>query len=71
MQIAFSHEEEKMADRVNLYFKVDDMSFRDKIFHALLITQHDLEAQHFSNEEQHRKLLQFKNTLESLWKKLS
>lgn len=71
MEMALSQEEEKIARKVDGYIKVDTMSFREKIFHALLITQHELEVQYFSNEEQRRKLLQFKVTLDSLWQKLS
>lgn len=71
MEIGLSKEEEQVARKVEVYFKPGDMTFREKVFNALLIAQYDLEAQHFSNEKQYARLMQFKSILDSLWQKLN
>ncbi|MEN6350094.1 MAG: hypothetical protein ABFD08_11945 [Syntrophomonas sp.] len=71
MDLALSQEEEQIVRKIELYFKSGDMTFRDKVFNALLIAQYDLEAQHFSNERQHARLTRFKTVLDSLWQKLN
>ncbi|SHG60756.1 hypothetical protein SAMN02745221_00577 [Thermosyntropha lipolytica DSM 11003] len=65
-----SAEEREIARRVDNYFKTPHMNFRDKVFNALLIAQHELESHHFSTEDEKLKIIYFRNTLYSLLKKL-
>lgn len=62
-------EEKQVAKRVNNYFKPEDMSLQEKIFHALLIAQNELDGHHFTTELERLRILQFKNTLDSLQRK--
>ncbi len=65
-----SREEFNVARRIERYFKSDNMSFQDKIFNARLIAQYELEAQYFSNEEEKRRILEFKGILDRLMFKI-
>ncbi len=62
-------EEEQVAKRINSYFKPGDMSFQEKLFHALLIAQNELDGHHFSTEYERLRILQFKSVLDSLHQK--
>jgi len=62
-------EEKQVARKIDNYFKPGDMSFREKIFNALLIAQNELECHHFSTERERLQILHFKNTLDSLRQK--
>ncbi|MBO8158479.1 hypothetical protein [Thermosyntropha sp.] len=69
--INLSSEEKEIARKVDDYFKTTNMNFRDKVFNALLIAQHELEGHHFCSEAEKLKIIHFKNTLDSLLKKLN
>lgn|GEM_PF-621635 len=64
-------EEYRVAHRVNRYFKSNDMSFHDKLFHAMLIAQYELEGHHYGNDEERIKIARFKSVLDGLLHKLS
>ncbi|WP_157049037.1 hypothetical protein [Syntrophomonas palmitatica] len=68
--LQLSREEFQVAHRIERYFKSDNMTFQDKIFNARLIAQHELEAQYFGNEEERRRILEFKGILDSLMYKV-
>lgn len=68
---SLSHEEKQVMNRVEQYFKSSSMSMHDKLFNAILIAQLELEEQHFSNETEESRILQFKTVLECLLKKIS
>lgn len=65
-----SHEEQKVINRVEQYFKSSSMTMQDKLFNALLIAQLELEEQHFSTETEKSRILQFKNVLECVLQKM-
>lgn len=65
-----SHEEQKVINRVEQYFKSSSMTMQDKLFNALLIAQLELEEQHFSTEIEKSRILQFKNILECVLQKM-
>lgn len=65
-----SREEKIVFHRVNEYFKSPAMTLQDKIINALLISQHELEEQNFSNEDERLKIVQFQETLDRLLNKL-
>jgi len=64
-----SGEELQVAQRIDNYFKYSDMSFREKVFHAILIARHELEGHHFCNEYERQKILQFARVLDCLLQK--
>lgn len=66
-----SHEELKVINRVEQYFKSSSMTMQDKLFNAMLIAQHELEDQNFSSETEKSRILQFKNVLECLLQKMN
>jgi hypothetical protein len=65
-----SREEKIVFHRVNEYFKSPAMTLQDKIINALLISQHELEEQNFSNEDERMKIIKFQETLDRLLNKL-
>ncbi|HOQ08832.1 MAG TPA: hypothetical protein PLG09_01760 [Syntrophomonadaceae bacterium] len=65
-----SLEEKKVAEQVDKYFHSSRMTFPEKLFHALLIAQHDLEAHHYCSEDEHQRLLQYINILQGILSKL-
>lgn len=65
-----SGEELQVAQRIEDYFKSSNMPFREKVFHAILITRYELEAHHFSNELEHQKILEFARVLDCLQQKI-
>lgn len=67
---SLSNEEQRVMNRVEQYFKPSSMTMHDKLFNALLIAQLELEDQNFSSEIERTRILQFKNTLECLLKKI-
>lgn len=62
-------EEFQVAKRIDNYFKCSDMSFREKVFHAMLITRHELEAHHFGNEYERQRVMLFAQVLDGLLQK--
>lgn len=62
-------EELQVAQRINNYFRCSDMSFREKVFHAMLIARHELEAHHFGNEYERQRVQQFAQVLDGLLQK--
>lgn len=52
-------EEKQVAEQVERYFRSNRMPFQEKLFHALLIAQHDLEAHHFCSESERERLIHF------------
>ena len=63
-------EEQKVAEQVDRYFRSSRMTFREKLFHALLIAQHDLEAQHFCSEDERQRLILYIDILDTMLSKL-
>ncbi|HQA49956.1 MAG: hypothetical protein ACOX6F_02170 [Syntrophomonadaceae bacterium] len=59
-------EEKKIAEQVDRYFISNRMTFQEKLFHALLIAQHDLEAQHFCTEDERQRLIRYIRVLDSM-----
>jgi hypothetical protein len=45
-----SRKELNVARKIDEYFKPDHMSFQEKLFNALLIAQHELEAEYYGDE---------------------
>ncbi|MGE5389929.1 MAG: hypothetical protein ACM3PE_02585 [Deltaproteobacteria bacterium] len=64
-------EEYRVAQRVDRYFKSNDMSFQDKLFHAMLIAQYDLEGHHYANDEERVRIARFKNIVDRLLHKIN
>lgn len=69
--IKLTHEEQFMANRVNQYFKSAEMSMQEKIYHAILIAQHELDAHHFNNETEKNRITHYKSLLDNIWQKIS
>jgi len=65
-----TNEEKKIAEQVDKYFLSSRMTFADKLFHALLIAQHDLEAHHYCSEEEHQRLLHYISILQGILHKV-
>lgn len=65
-----TNEEQQVACRVDQYFKSPSMSIYEKLFNALLIAQHELDEENFTSENERIRIIKFKNTLDSLLKKL-
>jgi len=63
-------EEQEIARHLDEYFKNKNMTFREKVFHALLIAQHELDAQYFCSEDEKEKIIHFKAILDRLLLKL-
>jgi len=64
-------EEYRVAHRIDRYFKSNDMSFPEKVFHAMLIAQYELEGHHYTNDEERIKIARFKSVLDGLLHKIS
>lgn len=64
-------EEYQVANRVERYFKSNDMSFQDKVYNAMLIAQYELEGHHYSSDEERTKIARFKTVLDRLLQKIS
>lgn len=64
-----SQEETLVTQRLQDYFKSPQMSFHDKIFHAILIAQHELDTHNFVSENEKSIITEFKLILENLEKK--
>ncbi len=58
-----TQEELKVARRIDDYFRIDHMSFKEKLFNALLIAQHELDAQYYGNEFEKSRILEFRDIL--------
>ncbi|MEA1962294.1 MAG: hypothetical protein U9N81_13685 [Bacillota bacterium] len=69
--ITLTHEEQLIANRVNHYFKCPEMSMKDKLYHAILIAQHDLDSHSFCGEAEKNRLTHYKNLLDNIWQKMS
>ncbi|MGI6453789.1 MAG: hypothetical protein ACOX0E_10075 [Syntrophomonadaceae bacterium] len=67
----FNYKEQRIVMKLDEYFKGKNMSFSEQVFNALLIASHDLEAHHFSNENERLRILEFKQVLENLWHKIN
>ena len=63
-------EEDRLAQRVNNYFRSPDMSMRDKVFNAKLIAVHDLELENFSCKTEKEKLTHYYHMLDRIMQKL-
>ena len=63
-------EEQKVAEQVDRYFRSSRMTLREKLFHALLIAQYDLEAHHFCSEDERQRLILYIDIFESMLSKL-
>lgn len=64
-------EEQQVIKQIERYFKSANMQLNDKLYHALLIAQHELESHNFSSEWERAKIVHFRNTVDSLMKKLN
>lgn len=64
-------EEQKVAEQIDRYFLSSRMTYREKLFHALLIAQHDLEAHHFSSEDERQRILKYIMVLQGMLSKVS
>lgn len=66
-----TYKEQMVAERINNYFKSSHMSLYEKIFHASLIAQHELDAHHFGSENERFRITEFKMILDSLLLKIN
>lgn len=67
--LIFTAEEQAVVNRVNHYFLSGDMSIYEKLSHAKLIAEHELEAHNFANESEKHRIAHYKNILDQLlWK---
>jgi hypothetical protein len=64
-----NNEELQVIQRIDNYFRCSDMSFPEKVFQAMLITRHELEAHHFGNEYERQRVMQFARILDGLLQK--
>lgn len=67
--LPLSGEELQVAHRLEDYFRSSDMTFQEKVFHAILIARHELEGHHFGNEYERQRILEFARVLDRLWQK--
>jgi len=67
---SLNNEELEVARRLEDYFRSSDMTFREKVFHAILIAQHELEGHHFTNEYERQRIMEFTRVLERLLDKI-
>ncbi len=58
-----SQEELKVARKIDEYFSLDHMSFQEKLFNALLIAQHELEAQYYGSDFEKSRIIEFRDIL--------
>lgn len=66
-----TNEEQKVAQKVDSYFKSKEMTLYEKLFNAMLIAQHDLESHNFTNEDERIRIIKFKKILDGLLKKIN
>lgn len=66
---SLNNEELQVARRLEDYFRSSDMTFREKVFHAILIARYELEGHHFSNEYERQRILEFARVLDRLLQK--
>jgi len=59
-----------LLKKIDNYFNPDDMSFQEKLFNALLIVQHEIEAQYYNNDLEKANIFKFRDTLITLLDKL-
>lgn len=65
-----NHEEQKIAEQVERYFRSTRMTLREKLFHAMLIAQHDLDAHHFCSDSEREGLIHYISVLHGILAKL-
>jgi len=65
-----TREEKQVAEQVNKYFLSNRMTFQEKLFHALLIAQHDLEAHYFGTEDERQRLIRYISVLDGMLSRL-
>lgn len=65
-----NQQELNIVRKVDEYFIIDSMSFQEKIFQALLIAQHELEAEYYENECEKMRIIEFRDTLLGLLHKI-
>lgn len=68
--IEFTLVEQEAVNKIENYFKCKEMTLQEKLFHALLIAQHDLELHNYTNKTEEIKIIEFKLTIDSLLLKL-
>lgn len=69
-RLEFTSAEQEALSKVDNYFKCKDMTLQEKLIHALLIAQHDLEVENFTSSTEEVKIIEFKHTVNSLLLKL-
>jgi hypothetical protein len=62
----FTRAEQEAVNKVENYFKSKNMTLQEKLFHALLIAQHDLDAMNFTSPVEEVKISEFKQTINNL-----
>ncbi|MEN6389391.1 MAG: hypothetical protein ABFD04_03175 [Syntrophomonas sp.] len=65
-----NRDELMILERLNHYFKSNQMTTREKARAARLIAEHDLESQQYGSEKERQIVLFFYKTLEKLVDKL-
>lgn len=68
--LEFTSAEIEALNKVENYFKCKDMTLQEKLIHALLIAQHDLEVVNFTNPMEEVKIIEFKHTVNNVLLKL-
>jgi hypothetical protein len=58
-----SQQELNIVRKIDEYISIDNMSFQEKLFQALLIAQYELEAQYYGNEYEKQRIIKFRDTL--------
>lgn len=66
----FTSAEKEALSKVENYFKCKDMTLQEKLIHALLIAQHDLEVVNYTSPIEEVKIIEFKHTVNNLLIKL-
>ncbi len=68
--MTLTHEEDRVVQRINSYFRSPKMSLRDKVFNAKLIAVHDLESENFVNDTERQRLTHYTSILDNIMQKL-
>lgn len=66
----FDRDERMILERLNRYFKSNQMTTKEKARAARLIAEHELDSQQYSNERERQTILFFYHTLDKLLNKL-
>lgn len=69
--MTLTHEENRIVEKIDSYFRSPKMSLRDKVFNAKLIAVHDLELNNFVNDSEKERLTHYRSVLDNIMQKLN